>query len=82
MNETVKEAVFRLRTLSYDLNTLQNRIISVLFDILYDTNLEAKPVPRHIIGYLEENREFMKRLLADIDIIIRKLKSVTEQKEE
>ena len=82
MNETIRQVVYRLKTLSYDLNTLQNRTISILFDILYNVNLEAKPVPKHVIIELEGNREFMKRLVDDIDVIIRKLKPLVEQKEE
>ena len=86
MNEVIRQVVYRLKTLSYDLNTLQNRTISILFDILYNVNLETEPVPKHAIKHaiieLEGNREIMKRLIEDIDVIIRKLKPLIEQKEE
>jgi mevalonate kinase len=82
MNVTVTEVVHRLKRLSYDLNTLQNRTISILFDILYDVNFNAKPVSRNVIMYLEENREFMRRLLEDMDVIVKRLKTAIEQKEE
>jgi len=82
MNETIRQVIYRLKTLSYDLNILQNRTISVLFDILYNVNLEAKPVPKDVIIELEGNIEFMKRLVEDIEVIIRKLKPLIEQKEE
>jgi hypothetical protein len=82
MNESIRQVVYRLKTLSYDLNTLQNRFISILFDIMYDTCINAEPVRKNIILYLEENREFMKRLVEDIDVIIRKLKTVIEANKE
>ena len=60
-----EKVVFRIRTLIYDLNLLQNRLVSVLFDILYPDDAKSR-----ILMEMRENKEFMERLLADIDKII------------
>jgi hypothetical protein len=58
-------AAFRVKTLIHDLSVLQMRFASALFDILQPDG----PGP-HTLELLKENREFVKRLLDDVDKII------------
>jgi hypothetical protein len=58
-------AAFRVKTLICDLSVLQMRFASALLDILLPDG--AGP---HTLELLKENREFMKRLLDDVDKII------------
>jgi len=56
---------FKVKTLIHDLSELQMRFVNTLFDILQPDG--ASP---HTLEQLKENREFMKRLLDDVDKII------------
>jgi hypothetical protein len=56
---------FKVKTLIHDLSELQMRFVNALFDILQPDG--ASP---HTLERLKENREFMKRLLDDVDKII------------
>ncbi|MCC5990501.1 MAG: hypothetical protein LM558_03210 [Thermosphaera sp.] len=70
-----REAVaFRIRKMIYDLNLLQNRLVSVLFDVIYPDGTNSHVL---LIMNMKENREFMQRLLKDIDEI---LKLMTESR--
>jgi len=70
-----REAVaFRIRKMIYDLNLLQNRLVSVLFDVIYPDGTNSHVL---LIMNMRENREFMQRLLKDIDEI---LKLMTESR--
>jgi hypothetical protein len=86
MNETIRQVAYKLKVLAFDLGTLQKRTIATLFDILHDINLEAKPVPEHVIknviADLEGSKDIMKRVMEDIDVIIRKLKTMIEANKE
>ncbi len=57
---------FRVKTLIHDLSVLQMRFVSALLDIL----LQPDGTGPHTLELLRENREFMKRLLDDVDKII------------
>ncbi len=56
---------FKVKTLIHDLSVLQMRFVSALFDVLQPDG--AGP---HTLELLKESREFMKRLLDDVDKII------------
>jgi hypothetical protein len=57
---------FRVKTLIHDLSVLQMRFVSVLLDVFLQPD---GPGP-HTLEMLKENREFMRRLLDDVDKII------------
>jgi hypothetical protein len=59
-----KKVAFKVKTLIHDLSVLQGRFVTVLFDILYSDGSNSRAL-------LRENREFMERLLADVDEILR-----------
>jgi hypothetical protein len=65
-DETWKEIAFKLRTLAYDLNTVQSRIISILFDVLYPDDSK-----KHTLMFMKDIREFVKGILNDVDEIIK-----------